>query len=125
MPSDRPYWRPPQRPQTPPPPTGPTAHADFDQPGAGARDGARSIAALGRPVGIYLERPHAPDPEAEQAYRQLLNTGQTPPSGQGMTVADERNRTVWRSVLNLAPPAQVVGSIDNARRKAALCAALL
>jgi hypothetical protein len=53
-------------------------------------------------VGIYLERPHAPDPEAEQAYRQLLNTGQTPPSGQGVTVADERNRTVWRSVLNLA-----------------------
>jgi hypothetical protein len=53
-------------------------------------------------VGIYLERPHAPDPEAEQAYRQLLNTGQTPPSGQGMTAADERNRTVWRSVLNLA-----------------------
>jgi hypothetical protein len=25
-------------------------------------------------VGIYLEHPHAPDPEAEQAYQQLLNT---------------------------------------------------
>jgi hypothetical protein len=26
-------------------------------------------------VGIYLEHPHAPDPEAEQAYQRLLNTG--------------------------------------------------
>ena len=26
-------------------------------------------------VGIYLEHPHAPDPEAEQAYQQLLNAG--------------------------------------------------
>jgi hypothetical protein len=24
-------------------------------------------------VGVYLEHPHAPDPEAEQAYQQLLN----------------------------------------------------
>jgi hypothetical protein len=26
-------------------------------------------------VGIFLEHPHAPDPEAEQAYQRLLNTG--------------------------------------------------
>jgi hypothetical protein len=26
-------------------------------------------------VGIYLEHPHAPDPEAEQAYQRLLNAG--------------------------------------------------
>jgi hypothetical protein len=26
-------------------------------------------------VGIYLERPHPPDPEADQAYQQLLNAG--------------------------------------------------
>jgi len=26
-------------------------------------------------VGIYLEHPHPPDPEADQAYRQLLNAG--------------------------------------------------
>jgi hypothetical protein len=26
-------------------------------------------------VGIYLEHPHAPDPEAEQAYQRLLNPG--------------------------------------------------
>jgi len=49
----------------------------------------------------------------------------------GMTVvdrlgvaADERNRTVWRSVIDRVPPAQVVWSIDNARWKRALYSAL-
>ncbi len=26
-------------------------------------------------IGFYLERPHAPDPQAEEAYRQMLNAG--------------------------------------------------
>jgi purine nucleosidase len=49
----------------------------------------------------------------------------------GMTVvdrlgvaADERNRTVWRNVVDRVPPAQVVWSIDNARWKQALYSAL-
>ena len=27
-------------------------------------------------IGIYLDHPHTPDPEAEQAYQQLLGSGQ-------------------------------------------------
>jgi purine nucleosidase len=49
----------------------------------------------------------------------------------GMTVvdrlgvaADERNRTVWRSVIDRVPPAEVVWSIDNIRWKRMLYSAL-
>jgi len=49
----------------------------------------------------------------------------------GMTVVDrlgvaedERNRTVWGSVIHRAPPSQIVWSIDNSRWKQALYAAL-
>ncbi len=49
----------------------------------------------------------------------------------GMTVVDrlgvagdERNRTIWRGVIDRAAPAQVVWSIDNSRWKQALYSAL-
>jgi hypothetical protein len=40
-------WRPARRPFPPPAPTGPTARLDREQPGAGTRNGAPSIPALG------------------------------------------------------------------------------
>ena len=45
-------------------------------PEVSGRSSPRSAISSARKwVGIYLEHPHAPDPEAEQAYRQLLNAG--------------------------------------------------
>jgi purine nucleosidase len=39
-------------------------------------------------------------------------------------VEDERNRAVWRPVIDRVPPAQVVWTIDNGRWKQALYSAL-